>query len=369
MYSVSRAFLFAIASSHSIEVTATAYLNDVVVAGAEDLLVSEGSVRVDGKSVVRRSVEGLKVTSSDGRTDTLRTLLEPPGTEVQVWRGIRYPAGNVEKVSIGRFVLSQVDDDLAQAGAVTVTGQDRMSRVVADRFLTPRAGTVGQRVAAQIANLIQETIPGATVTDNSGRNDTVPAGVVWERERGDAVNELATSIGCEVFADPNGDFVISPISSLSSPPVWTVHSGSNAVLLGGTRSTTRDGVFNAVVVTSSPTDGSAPSFGYAEDTDPTSPTYVSGPLGRVPRFYSSPLIATDAQATAAAQTILAKSIGRRGSLALVVMVNPALEVGDRIDVVLPEGGLQRHIADGFTVPLTPDGTMPVATRSTEDTVA
>lgn len=366
MYAVSDEFLNAIRSSHAIIVKATAYRGGSIVTGAEDLAVVDGSVRVDGRSKVRRTVEGLNIVSADGSTSTLRSLLTVSGTEIQLYRGVRFPNGRDELAPVGRFRIEAVTDDLSQAGVVSITAPDLTARVIDDRFMTPRAGNAGATIVAQITALIQETIPNAAVFDSSGSTATVPSGIVWERERWDAIEELGTSIGCTVYCDPEGNWRIEPVSSLSSPALWIVNAGTNAVLLGGTRSATRDGVFNVVVASSSPTDGTAPVYAIAQDTDPASPTYVSGPYGRVPRFYSSPLLTTTIQAQAAAQTILDRSLGVRGALALTTMVNPALEVGDRIDVALPSGEIQRCIADGFTVPLTPDGSMPIANRSTTE---
>ncbi len=365
MYPVSQEFLDAIESSHTLEVLAVAYLDGSIVPGGEDLLVVEGSVRVDAKSKVRRAVESLKVVSTDGRTDTLRAILEAPGTEVQIYRGVRLPSGSKELAPIGRFVVDKVDDAIGLPGAVTVTAPDRAQRVIRDRFLTPRGGDTSKTIPGMIEALIQESIPGAVVQDLSGDATMVRSGVVWERERWDAIDELATSIGCVVYTDPAGDFVIAPEKTTADPADWTVSTGATGVLLDGTRSTVLEGVYNVVVATSAPTDGEAPVLGIAEDTNPLSPTRVDGPLGRVPRFYSSPLLATNAQALSAAQSILARALGLRGSLELSTLVNPALEAGDRVDVVFQDGSSQRHIVDSFAVPLTVGGSMTLSTRATE----
>lgn len=369
MYPVSQAFLDAIRASHTVAVHAAAYYGGAVVPGGEDLLVVEGAVRVDAKSKVRRAVEGLKVVSLDGDTATLRAILDPPGTEIRLSRGVAFPDGSTELAPLGRFRVGAVADDLTVPGAVSVTGPDKTAAVIDDRFLAPRAGDTTKTIPGQIAALIQESIPGVTVTDLSGVTTLVRDGVVWERERWDAIEELASSIGCVVYTNPDGAFVIEKETDPEAPADWTVTSGEVGILLGGSRSTTREGVYNVVVATSSPTDGSAPVYGKAEDTDPASPTRVSGPFGRVPRFYSSPLLTTDAQALSAAQAILARSIGRRGALDVETLVNPALDAGDRVDVTFPDGSTQKHIVDSFSVPLSPTGSMTLVTRTTDPSEA
>jgi hypothetical protein len=364
VFDVSDEFLAAIRASHTMVVQATAYRGGYMVPGGQSLQVLDGTVRADGGSSIRRSVEGLRVASPDGRTETLHDILdERAGTELQVSRGVVYTTGRIELAPVARVRVDGLEDDLSEPGVVAVSGQDRAARVIDDKFLTPRAAAAGTRVTAQITSLIQESIPNVAVWDDSGSAATVPGGIVWEQERWDAVSSLADAISCTVYADPRGDFRIAPVPTFDTPAAWTIDAGAGAVLLGGQRSRSREGVHNVVVATSSPTDGAAPVVGIAQDTDPLSPTRVGGPFGRVPRFYSSAMLATQAQAQAAAKSLLDRSLGSTATIALTSMVNPALEVGDRINVVFPDGVTVYHIADGFDVPLTPEGPMPVQTRA------
>lgn len=358
------AFLSALTGSHEVVVRARVYADATTttpVAGGEDLAVDAGSVRVDAGSGVRR-VLSATIASPDGKSSTLRSLLTTSGREVGVERGIRYPNGRVDLVPVGRFRIDTVEDSLESPGAVDVTCPDHAARVLDDRFLSPRSGTVGIPIAEQIRRLIQGTIPGVSVyTPPTSPN--VRAGVVWEEDRWEAVVALADSIGCVVYADPTGAFQVAPAKTLVDPPDWLIDSGARGVLLGGKRAATREAVYNSVRASSSPTDGSDPVYAIAEDTDVTSSTYVSGPFGRVPRFYDSPLLVTTAQCLTAAQAILARSIGVRSGLTLSSIVNPALDVGDRVDVFLPDGGLQRHVIASFTLPLDPESPMSIETRA------
>jgi hypothetical protein len=363
LYAVGSEFLDAIRASHTIIVQATAYRSGYVVPGGANLQVLDGTVRADGGSNIRRTVEGLRIAADDRRTQTLLDVLDERGTELQISRGVIYPTGRVELAPVARIRIDSLEDDLAEPGVVALAGQDRAVYLVDDKFLTPRAATAGARITAQITALIQETLPNAAVWDDSGSAATVPGGIVWEQERWDAIAVLAGSIGCTVYADPRGDFHIAPVPTFDNPAVWTVDAGLDGVLLGGQRARSRDGVYNVVVATSSPTDGVAPVVGIAQDTDPYSPTRVGGPFGRVPRFYTSALISSQAQAAATAKALLDESLGRTSTIALTSMVNPALEVGDRINVVLADGVTVYHIADGFDVPLNPEGAMPIQTRA------
>lgn len=369
MFSVSSAFLEALRTSHRIAVRGRAFAGTtpVLVAGSRELLITGGEITADGGSFVRRTVRGLEVTSPDGRSSTLRNALTTTGTEILLERGVVFPNGRIEYVPVGRFRVNTVEDDVAKPGVVTISGSDRFVRVVDDRFLAPRSAVPGLTVGMMIERLIRESVPNAAVfgTTGIGARGWTRAGVVWEEDRAQAVADLARSVGAGVYADPTGSFVIAAEKTLADPADWLIDSGRTGVLLGGRRTITRDGVYSVVVASSSPTDGGPPVTATAEDTSPTSPTYVRGPFGRVPRFYSSPLLATVDQAAAAARSILGRSIGARSSLSLESAVNPAIEVGDRIDVFLPDGGFQRHIVDGFSFPLGP-GPMTVETRSASE---
>ncbi len=97
-----------------------------------------------------------------------------------------------------------------------------------------------------------------------------------------------------------------------------------------------------------------------------SPTYYYGSFGRVPQFYSSPLLLTNGQALQAAQTILARQLGTTQSVAFGAVVNPALEPSDTVLIQRPVAGIdQAHIIDRLTLPLTAEGAMSGQTRSRE----
>ena len=97
------------------------------------------------------------------------------------------------------------------------------------------------------------------------------------------------------------------------------------------------------------------------DTDPSSPTYATGPFGRIPRFLRTPLPVSDEQATNMGLALLAKSVGLTRTRQVECVPNPALEAGDRIDITVA-GDLEHHIADSFTLPLGP-ASMSITTRS------
>jgi len=101
----------------------------------------------------------------------------------------------------------------------------------------------------------------------------------------------------------------------------------------------------------------------AYDDNPSSVTRWAGPFGQVPRFYDSSFLRTEAQALAAAQAMLARSIGLPYTVDFSMIPNPALEPLDVIGIDVEEpGAWERHVLDTLTIPLIARRSMRATTR-------
>jgi hypothetical protein len=142
--------------------------------------------------------------------------------------------------------------------------------------------------------------------------------------------------------------------------VWTVAADPRqGVILKAQRTRDRSKTYNVVVVNPELTDGTALfSPVTLQDNNPDSPTYVGGPFGEVPTFYSSPLLRTSAQAGKAGLTILNRVKGLNAQLTLSTVRNHALDVLDTITVKLPKVRwdapqvVELHMVDKIVHPLT-----------------
>jgi len=358
---VTGTFLSALRQPHSVYVRVDAIRDGATV--ASDLPVEGGQVTVDSGSRVRRTCS-LSLAPDDGLWDALA----PAGTELLVQRGIRYPNGQVESVQLGAFVIDVQSLGYSPSGRLTLTAPDRWVKVQRARFEVPLARG-GEPVTTEMAMLLAST-GGVSHRIVSPSFRTLPF-VTWERERDKALFEMAQSIGAEVFLGADGVAVVRNVPSLTSQPsVWTVDASAAGVLLDASRERNRQRTYNVVVVTSEAVDGQVPfPPQIVADEDPRSPTWVGGPFGRVPYFYSSPLLTNAAQAEVAGRAILDRVRGLAAQLTLEAIVNPALDAGDVIDVLLPPRGrglpraVERHLVDGLTIPLTVDGSQSITTRS------
>lgn len=358
MFPVSPAFLAALRQGHAMTTRVEVWNGATQVLA--NLPIDAGAVTVDGTgSGVRRKLD---VTVTPDVAGLLFDVLAPVGTELVVYRGVRFVDRTVEWVPLGVFGIDSQSLSYGVDGALTLSCPDRWARVQRARFLTPT--TTSGSAISEALRLATEGVP--TPSSSTVTSVVTSPVSVWERDRDQAINDLAKSAGAEIFYDVQGALLARDVPRLTSVPVWRVDARTEgAVMLSGARTRDRSRTYNAVVVTAASTDGSAPfAPQIAYDNDPTSPTWVGGPFGQVPTFYSSPLITTAAQALAAAAAILSRTTALAAQLSLTAAVNPALEAGDTILAVFPDRHVEYHLLDTFAVPLDPQTSQPMTTRST-----
>lgn len=359
MRSVTPRFLDTTRQSRTMALHVDAYPADG--SGPISIPVNSGSVTLDRTADVRgRLTVSISDPSLFPRLDT--DTLAPYGTELLVRCGFRYPGGAEELAALGYFRVQDVTRLLPATQGVQVTGWDRSQQLADERFTQPKTvGGPGVRHIDVMQSLISEVYPDAvfSVVDDAS---TLPV-TVLDQDRLPALHQFADAIGYEVFIDGGGTWVLRPTPDPSTAAVaWTVDSGSIGVMVSVSDKVTRDNVPNGIVAVGEPSDGSTPVRALVTDDTPGSPTLWGGPFGKVPRFYSSPFIRTALQAGNAGRAMLADSKGKNRSIDLTHVPNPALEPGDLLLVVYPDGSRVRHIIDAVEIPLAPTGQMTASTR-------
>lgn len=358
MWPVNQRFLTAITQSHQVTCRVELWYGATQLNADLDVVAGEVSGQ---RSQVRRTMSLTVTASTDTERRQLWEQVALPGVEVRAFRGIQYLDGSQTEVPLGVFVTSQPKIDEATGSIVFGACNDRMQRVIDYTFESPRTSSAGFTYAQQIQQLIGEAVAGVAFVDLSGNGDAVPP-AVWESDRAGAVTSLATAIGCEVGFDASGAAVLRRTKAFSDPADWTVSPSLN--LVSAAASVDWSNAANVVVARGDQTDGTPAVFGIARDTDPTSPTYWRGPMGPKTKQYASPLLTSNTMAGKAAATILARSTGAQKSIDLESIANPALDVGDRVDVTLLSAGWgERHLLDSFKVSLT-GASMTAGTRAT-----
>lgn len=361
MYSVTSRFLAALTESHTPTFLVTLFRADGRV---ETLDITGGSVPVDrGQSVRRTCSVTIDDTSLIPRTAADK--LSVYGSRLRISRGVQYADGSTELVPLGVFRLDSVEGDVDE-GPVTLAGKGLEAIVQDDKFTAPYRAS-GTAVGAVTA-LIQRSIPDAAVVNRA--TDAAIGPRTWDIE-GDpwaAVQECATAIGAEVYADADGVFIISELPDLlTAIPVWTVAAGEGGAYIRASRGMNVDGVTNGWLARGENTEtGAGPVSALVTDDDPASPTYWAGPFGHRPAFYTSSTLTTVNAATSAATLKLRASRAPNATGDFSSLPNPALEPGDVLRVIYPDGTGELHQVQSLSVPLDEGGDFPITTISAKE---
>ncbi len=375
MLPVSAGFLEALASSQRIAIRAD------VTKGTQRLYtglpVTGGSVSMTRGQVTRRTTSlTIAPRLATGPYRDRPALPEAPGDplghygqELRLWWELHYVGGGVESIPLGVFRIDSTSGSIAHDEAVSVTGVSREAFVADDAFLQPRTLSSASATSL-IASLIRETLPTADVAVTATR-DTRVTDLVVDQDRWGAIQTIAEAIPAAVYADAWGRFIIADPPAETTQPVWQVRAGRGGSLVRADQTSSRDAVRNAVVVRgTSPSGDFAPLQAAVFDDTPGSPTRYGDPaaghFGKIPEFITNPLVATLDQARAVGRAKLAQLVGAASTINASSIPNPALEVGDVVDVIPdpddPVGSVRRHILDSINLTLNPGGAFTMTTR-------
>lgn len=360
----SAAFDVEVARSHRL-----ATLVEVLSSGSltySGLAITSGSVDVDGTASTRRTS---KVTVSDPTLVPADgyDLLAPYGNEIRLWRGVEYADGSTELLPLITAGIYEAD---TQGGDTLVTAldlYDRSRRISENRWTSPYVIAKGTNYADAIRDLVADRAPSTTFSF-AVTTELTPLIVLGDETDGDPWEDavkMATAIGMELYFDPYGTCVLEetpdPDTSVADA---TYAEGAGATILDVGKKLTREGMYNGVVATGESTSNPSPYRYEVWDDNPASPTYYLGAFGRKPRFYSSPLIHSDAQAEAAARSILTKSLGASEVVDFGAIVQPAHEAYDVVEIAVANAAINdRYLIESFTIPLDAESPMTATTRA------
>ncbi|HEY0638720.1 MAG TPA: DUF5047 domain-containing protein [Pseudonocardiaceae bacterium] len=368
MRQVSAAFLDALRGAHTAVTRATVvttWQTGTTPAGTR-VDVDSGDVRLAADAAIRGTLDLTVLGTWPGPAERAGWLLAPYGNEIYVERGVDFGNGTVEWVGQGYYRIDSAEQATVlrtghEQAAVRLAGSDRMAGIIDARLLAPQQFPATATYGQVVAQLVGEVYPSAVVQFDDGLG-SVQLGrqVVCEQDRYAFLRDLVDARG-KVFHFNHLGVPVVRTPPAATSPVWTVDTGEGGVLIALARQISREGVRNGVVATGQAADTTAPARGVAVDDNPASPTRWGGRFGKVPRFYSSPLILTDDQARTAAAAILARTLGLPYSVNLTAVPNVALEPLDPVRVVTPLGD-EVHVIRELVVPLSPAQPMTATTR-------
>lgn len=322
---------------------------------ARDLPFTDGSVSASLTNRVTRSCQFDIEESQFPDLDT--DPLSPTQAILQVRSGIGWADGTFEVFDVFRGRVQEVV--LGPDGQLRVAADDRALDVVEMRFEQPRNYTPGTTIQ-MIRELIAEAVPGASFGPDNVSDATVPQ-LTWDEDRGQAVDDLAESLGARWYALGNGSFVVRAFPYDDGTVVQTIEDGEQGLLSEATLSKSRRGTANSITVVSERLDGSDPVRSTARNTVAGSPTFYGDTYGRVAQIIKiqTPLTNSEAQRLARAQLNAATALTEQWSLSCTP--DHTLEPGDPIRISY-RGRTAVQVIDSITYPLGL-GSMSIATRA------
>lgn len=267
-------------------------------------------------------------------------LLAPFGNELRVWLGFEHEVTGVrELLCQGTFVIwdSDVDENLD----VSVTGYDRAKLLTDRRFPFPLhvpAGTSAMALARDLLSLE----PWFGVQFHGHIDDVALPALTLAEDRDDAAQTVVQALGCEVFSNTWGAFVIQPVPDPYAPAMITLTDDD--LVITGRRTLSREGVKNGIVARSQSTEVPAVISKLVKDEMKSSPTYADGPFGLQVGFVDNSGIVSQAQADNVAAASFRELVGAIRSVEFTIVPLYALEPGDPTRVELA-GSVEQHLLD------------------------
>ena len=327
------------------------------------MLLIDGEVEFDATAEIRAQGSVALV----GEWPRARNLsLGPYGSEIFLSRGVDTGENGILWAPLGYFRITDTSQADAAKGPIQLDLEDRMATIIDSRFLAPRQWLQGAEVGAIITEVVTEIYPDAVIVwDDDSYLSQLGRSLIVEESRYEVLQTFADGLGKIFYWDELGRLVFLTAPD-DTTPIWDVKAGAGGVMIEANRSLSRDGVYNAVVVTGEGADQIMPVRAVAYDAQASSPTFFGGPFGRVPRFYSSPFITTQEQAITAAENILRRSLGAPYDVGLSAVPNPALRPYDVLRVVFNDGNREMHIVERVRIPL--DVSSPIAISTRQSTI-
>lgn len=284
-------------------------------------------------------------------------LLSPVTDKVVIFTGI---PGVIELPIFTGRVVSQSQDD---GQSVTCQLADTSRDIVRARFEQPWRAVAGATASSEMERIVAD-VSGEIAIDVSQTPEIVNPYVVWEEDRGKALDDLASAMSCIWQGDRFGGLVCypNPYSTTSeAPPVVTLRTGPGGSINKITKVTSAENMANSVTVVVERTDNSSPIRVTARDNAVASPTRWGGPFGKqnIIRKTHNPL--TEEAARFIAFRILNQSLALFRSWQIQTPHFLLLDPGDIIAVKWDDE-ITAQVVESITYPLAAIDTTTLSTR-------
>ncbi len=254
-------------------------------------------------------------------------LLNPLSDQVIVYTGIK---GVVEiPIFTGRIDTINAYD----SGAVLVTLCSRGMEALRAQFEVPWGVSVPLLSTSEMTKILQNVDTTWAVDTSRATPREIPANLVFEFDRGGALDQIAQGASQVWQPDRTGGFTIydNPYSigpSLADQSVVTLTDGEGGCLVSVFDAQSRDGIYNSITVVTERVNNTQPMRVTVRDNDPDSPTYWGGLFGKQNLVVKNQNPANIVDATALALRVLRQSLALQRSYRIAVPHMPLLDPGD-----------------------------------------
>ena len=335
-----------------------------------DLPVSEGSLTFTRRSNIRAS--GHIIVPDPELFPALNdsSVISPYGAEVVIYTGTLYPEGVgfehlsreelvarnlAELVPLGVFVIWSGGGSEKQGNATKLTLYDRAKIIGEGEHVFP-TDYGGSGAFETIEALLKDTSPAPEgivswdVHFDPALTDIVlPAGTTFDMPRWRFINQIAESIGAEVYFGRDGDAYVVPVPGVGPDTNtfdWLVDAGENGVLVDINRSLDRPPANGVVVTGSTAGDGPQP-YAFVTDQNPASRTVYGGGMGKVVKRFDMSELTSDAECETAAEAKLRDLTGLQRKVDFQTFGNPAMDPGDVVLIRGLSGPDEFHLLGGY----------------------
>lgn len=310
------------------QVKASSWLGDQLL--ADDIPVAAGNEETDRSLKVPERIVLTIPKYDDMGNWWVPTRDESPlaanGQTLKISLAVGIGVDGFEWFQRGEFLIISTRES---GDALEVTAVGLLYLIQEATFVAPfqPSGTLVSTLRALIEPAVQVNL------DNAPADRAVPSAINWDSDRISAVYSLLDAWPASPRMNALGYLEIVEDVTPTTPVAYFTDSAGGTVVsaVGGSD---RDGGFNVVVATGTATDGSevrgTANVGFGPWTYPGG---SANPLP-VPFGYSSPLLTTQAQCQAAAETVLARKL-REGMLrrfTITATPDPTLQLADPIEL-------------------------------------
>ena len=213
MRAASSGFAATLAGPHTIVTRVDVLFDRTVI--AEDVGHMYGQIQMDRTREVLATLNA-ELVISDRVPLSSTDIYTPYGYELRIWRGV-YVAGTVELVALGTFPI-QTSAINGRTKQTSITADDRSRLVIDARFEDTYQVAAGTNYATAIQALIEDGVSGLEFVFPSTTYTTPLLTFYGGDDRWEAAQNMAASIGMELYFDGFGRCAMRPEPTFSTVP-------------------------------------------------------------------------------------------------------------------------------------------------------